>query len=97
MITNHRPRLRLMSDSGTHVLQNANSLTLVAYVSLLADATAQAIFRPDARHGLPDIDIVATLFATWVRVTITENFVFPADVVGEELGSLKIRENDSVR
>ena len=78
-----------MPDSGTHVLQNANTLTLVAHVSLLADATTQAIFRPDARHRLPDIDIIATLFATRVRVTVTENFVFPADVIDEELGSLK--------
>lgn len=84
-----------MPDSRTHVLQNANSLILVAYVSLLADATAQAIFRPDARHGLPDIDIIATLFATRVRVTMTENFVFPADVIGEELRFFKKSEKMS--
>lgn len=90
-----RPHMKSMPNSRTAIFQNANSLILVAYVSVFANATTYATFSLDTSHGFPDIDIVATLFAIRACLTLAENFFFPARVLDKDhLGSLKIKDKE---
>lgn len=97
MIANDKIRLRMksMPNSRTAIFQNANSLILVAYVSVFTNATTYATFSLDTRHGFPDIDIVATLFAIRTCLTLAENFIFPTRVLDKDhLGPLKIKDKE---
>lgn len=88
-----RPRMKSMPNSRTAILQNANSLILVAYISVFANATTYATFSLDTSHGFPDIDIVATLFAIRTCLTLAENFILPARVLDKDhLRSLKMKD-----